>query len=150
MSKMDLCTCEIMLSGDKRTIIARGPTRPMSWPEINLMMYVHGERNVTNLKVVGEVETDNSTELETLKLKYGSQAEAAFPGSRPKLPMEAPDDIPRDIVLDEYGALLDPYSQPYHAAEPLKTEGMQKTNYRKAPDKADSSPQRRKPATKVA
>jgi len=139
-----------MLSGDNRTIIVRGPTRPMSWPEVNLMMHMHGERYVTDLKVVGEVETDNSQELENLRVTYGKIAHEAFPGSRPKLPMEAPDDIPRDIVLDEFGELLDPYSQPYHAAEPIKSEGMQKTNYRKAAENEHGSPARRRKPAKVA
>ena len=100
MSKMDICTCMITLSGDKRTVVYRGPTNPMTYPEINYMMFAHGERSVSDIKVIKQVETTNQEELQKLRLKYGDPFNEAFPGSRPKLPFEAPDDVPRDILPD--------------------------------------------------
>lgn len=98
MSKMDICTCMITLAGDSRTKVFRGPNNPMTYPEVNLMMFMHGDRYVTDIKVIRETEMDNATELDRLRVKYGSVAYEAFPGQRPKLPFEAPDDIPRDLI----------------------------------------------------
>lgn len=101
MSKMDICTCKITLNGDSRQVIYRGPTNPMTYPEVNLMMFLHGDRYVTDIKVIKTVETDNQSELHNLRVKYGDATHEAFPGQRPRLPLEAPDDIPREILPDE-------------------------------------------------
>jgi hypothetical protein len=98
MSKMDICTCAITLSGDGRTVVVRGPTNPMTYPEVNLMMFTHGDRYVSDIKVIKTVDTDNATELQNLRIKYGKAMKEAFPGQRPRLPLEAPDDIPREIL----------------------------------------------------
>ena len=87
----------ITLAGDGRQVIFRGPTNPMTYPEVNLMMFVHGDRYVNDIKVIGTRETTNSEELQDLRIKYGKSAHEAFPGQRPRLPLQAPDDIPRDI-----------------------------------------------------
>ena len=101
MPKMDICTCMITLAGDARQKIYRGPTNPMSYPEVNLMMFMHGDRYVEDIKVIQTVETTNQAELENIRVKYGAVAREAFPGQRPRLPLEAPDDIPREIMSDE-------------------------------------------------
>ena len=128
MSKMDICSCMITLKGDKRTVVYRGPTNPLTYPEVNLMMFMHGERFVTEIKVIKEVETTNTEELQNLRSKYGEVVTEAFPGGRPSLPLTAPHDIPREII-----------------PEPELAEAMA--------DEADGDEdpvRRRKPAHKVA
>ncbi len=130
MSKMDICTCKITLGGDGRQVVFRGPTNPITYPEVNLRMYMHGDRYVEDIKVIKTVETTNQAELENLRVKYGDSARAAFPGQRPRLPLEAPDDIPREPVE----TLEDVF-----AAEPV-------------PEDTENSPaqRRRKPKSEVA
>ena len=129
MSKMDICTCKITLSGDKRQVVYRGPTKPMTYPEVNLMMFLHGDRFVEDVKVIKTVDTTNQAELEALRVKYGAQAREAFPGSRPRLPLEAPDDIPRDYIVEDDIV-------PEIAAEPVP-EGHTSPAKRRRPAKVD-------------
>ena len=107
MSKMDICSCMITLKGDKRTVVYRGPTNPLTYPEVNLMMFMHGERFVTEIKVIKEVETTNTEELQNLRSKYGEVVTEAFPGGRPSLPLTAPHDIPREIIPEPEPELAD-------------------------------------------
>ena len=93
MSKLDICTCTIRL--DDRTTVVRGITNPMNYVEVEMSLFQFGERAISDLNVIGYREKDNSEVLENLRIKYGAQLVAkAFPGQRPRLPMEAPDDIP--------------------------------------------------------
>ena len=92
MSKLDICTCVIKL--DDRTTVVRGEANPMTYAEVEMSFFQFGERAVQDIEVIGYRERDNSTVLEDLRLKYGTKLVAnAFPGQRPRLPMEAPDDI---------------------------------------------------------
>jgi hypothetical protein len=130
MSEMDICTCMIQLAGDSRTIVHRDRHNPLTYPEVNLMMFMHGDRYVTDIKVIDTIETDNSTELENLRVKYGKQAEEAFPGQRPRLPLKAPDDIPR-VELPP----IEPYTPENHKET--------------TPEDAHNSPARRRKPMKV-
>lgn len=100
MSKMDICTCMVTLAGDARTVVARGVTNPMSYPEVDIMRFIHGDRAVNDVKVIKTVQTTNANELASIRLKYGAQAKEAFPGQRPRLPLEAPDDVERAYLPD--------------------------------------------------
>ena len=130
MQKMDLCTCKITLGGDRRQVVFRGPLRPMTYPEIDLMRYMHGDRYVEDVVVIKTVETTNAAEVEALRTKYGKSAREAFPGTRPRLPLEAPGDVPRNYILDE------PVGENAGPAEPVPEEGY-------------SSPAKRTRAVKV-
>lgn len=131
MQKMDICTCKITLGGDNRQVVFRGPTRPMTYPEVDLMRYMHGDRFVTDVVVIKTVETTNSAELEALRTKYGKTAREAFPGTRPRLPLEAPADVPRDYIIDE------PVSEAAGPAEPVPEEGHSSPAKRPRPAKVD-------------
>ena len=139
--KVDICTCMIQLAGDARTIVARGPGNPLSYPAVNLMMHMHGERYITDVKVIDSVDRTNAEELENLRVKYGSAAVGeAFPGRAPRLPFIAPDDVPRDGAAPAREA-------------PPENDGIFENSYVPAPEAAGedgsvsteaSEPQKRK------
>lgn len=131
MQKMDLCTCKITLGGDARQVVFRDKTRPMTYPEVDLMRYMHGDRFVNDVTVIKTVETTNAAEVEALRVKYGKVAREAFPGSRPRLPLEAPGDVPRDYILDE------PVGETAGPAEPVAEEGHTSPAKRPRPAKVD-------------
>ena len=100
--KMDMCSAMVALHGDKRTIVARGKNNPLSYPEIELIITAHGDRSVTDVKVIQTVDADHDAEIQRLKYKYKNQAfQNCYPGARPRLPMTAPDDIPRAYEVPE-------------------------------------------------
>lgn len=97
MAKLDLCTCLVDLN--EYTTVARGEGNPLNYAEVELLRFTVGERAIRDLKVLKTVEATNQEVLEGLRLRYGKrQVSEAFPGTRPRLPMEAPSDVPR---LDE-------------------------------------------------
>lgn len=92
MSKLDICHCTIVR--DKYTTIVRGETNPMNYAEVEMARFMFGDNAVKDVKVVGFREKTNQEVLEDLRVTYGVKEVAkAFPGTRPRLPMEAPDDI---------------------------------------------------------
>jgi hypothetical protein len=94
MQKQDLCTANIRIN--EYTVVHRSPENPVSYAEIEYLRFVLGENAITDLVVVRSEETTNNDVLQALRLKFtpGRVAEA-FPGTRPRLPLEAPGDVPR-------------------------------------------------------
>lgn len=93
MAKLSMC--HAMIKVDEYTIIARGETNPINYAEVEMCLFQLGERAVTDLVVVDEIDAENSEVLTDLRLKYGNGAvQKAFPGVRPRLPMQAPSDVP--------------------------------------------------------
>ncbi len=81
---------------DERTKIHRHGRTAMRWPEVELLMYQLGDRALTELEIVDTTTMDPDQVLEDLRVKYGEDAVGkAFPGMRPRLPLQAPHDIPR-------------------------------------------------------
>jgi hypothetical protein len=94
MAKHDLCTANIRTN--EYTVIHRSPENPIGYAEVEYMRFVLGEEAITDLVVVATEETTNNDVLQALRLKFGaSRLAEAFPGTRPRLPLEAPDDVPR-------------------------------------------------------
>jgi len=84
---MHLCTCEIAVAGDLRNTVIRGGHDPVTFPEVSILKFLHGEAAVTNVEVCGEVDRDPGEEKARLISKYPGQAvETLFPGTKP--PME--------------------------------------------------------------
>jgi hypothetical protein len=104
---MHYCSCQINLAGQGVHIVQILPTEPMSWPEVQLMMTMHGDENVYDIKPVSIVETNQIEEKRRLQGKYNHKhavIEQVFPGRNPAsmqmlMPGEA-EDQPR---ADEYG-----------------------------------------------
>ena len=99
MSKVDVCTC--MIKRDKYTTIHRDENRPMTYAQVEMMRFLFGDNNVTNVKVIGFREMTNQEQLVNLRLEYGvEEVGKAFPGTRPRLPLEAPDDTETVVKKD--------------------------------------------------
>jgi hypothetical protein len=96
MSKLDICTAMVQLN--RFTTVYRGPTNPINYAEIEMLRFELGDRAVTDVQVIDVEDRDNAEVLESLRLKFGNdKVREAFPGSKPRLPMEAPSDVPRYI-----------------------------------------------------
>jgi hypothetical protein len=94
MQKHDLCTANFAIN--EYTTVHRSPEAPVSYAEIEYMRFVLGEDAVTDVEVVRTEETTTSAVHEALSLKFGkSKVAEAFPGTRPRLPLQAPADVPR-------------------------------------------------------
>lgn len=92
--KHDICTAMIQLN--EYTVVARTESNPIGYAEIEVLRFTIGERAVFDIEVIRTEETTNADVLESLRLKFGrDKINEAFPGTRPRLPLEAPDDVPR-------------------------------------------------------
>lgn len=95
---MHLCTAYIALGGDSNNVIHRGPLDAVSWPEIGLLQFLHGEQSVYNCEVCGEVQVRPADEKARLIGIYGDVVEAVYPGRAPALEMEMPGaDVPKPV-----------------------------------------------------
>lgn len=96
MAKISLCSCLVALSGDVRNTVRRDGHQAVTWPEVDVLMFLHGEDAVTEVEVIGEIDGTVAEEFERLKLRYGERACATlFPGRRPAMLLQAPEDTPR-------------------------------------------------------
>jgi hypothetical protein len=84
--KMHWCTGRINLSGQNFTILVIDKLEPISWPEAQVLMALHGEENVYDLKpcAISEI-AGPRTEKNRLLLKYGLVVEKVFPGHTPRM-----------------------------------------------------------------
>lgn len=83
--KMHWCTGRLNLSGQDYTIIVFEPVNPISWPEAQVLMALHGEENVFGVKPCAISDVNLKREKERLLLKYGFIAEKVFPGYMPRM-----------------------------------------------------------------
>jgi hypothetical protein len=104
---MDICTAYVSLGGDPGSIVVRGSHNPLTWPEIGLLQFLHGENSVFNVKVIGEISRHRNSEKERLIGIYGEMPVAmVYPGRTPigmemKMPGGPdPDDTDEDIEND--------------------------------------------------
>ena len=77
-----LCECMIDINGEKLQVIYRGPTNPVPWPEIKVLMEIHGETSVYDIKPVALGERDlPNREKERMVREYGRDTvEAVYAG----------------------------------------------------------------------
>lgn len=84
--KMHWCTAKLNLSGQDYTIIVFDKTDPVSWPEVQVLMALHGEENVYEVKPCADAEIINpKQEKDRLLAKYGIVTEKVFPGYSPRM-----------------------------------------------------------------
>jgi len=94
MPNLDICTCKVAIN--EKTVVYRGENNPLNYAEVELLRFTLGERAISDLVVIRTEDRTNQDVLQALRLKYGNrQVGEAFPGTRPRLPMEAPADEPR-------------------------------------------------------
>lgn len=103
LKKFSLCSLAIRPGGDPHTIVVRDRYNPVTWPEVLVLEHIHKAQNVSDIKVVGEVQRTVEEELARLQLKYNAEAiEYLFPGTRPVVENEAPVEIPRDVQTGSF------------------------------------------------
>jgi hypothetical protein len=107
--KMHYCTCRINLAGQGFHIIDILATEPMSWPEIQLMMAMHGDENVYGITPIATAESSPADEKRRLSGKYRGQLaliERVYPGRIPQMELLVPGQLDTQPAADEYGIVL--------------------------------------------
>lgn len=87
---MHLCTAFIALGGDTNNVVFRGPDNPVSWPEVGVIQFLHGEEAVYNIEAIQNVERRGVAEKDRLVSIYGPIVDQLYPGKNPVMEMEMP------------------------------------------------------------
>jgi len=88
MPAFHLLRCMVALGGDKDNVVYRDRSRPIVFPELSILMTLHGDDAVSDVHVVGTWEATNEEVLQRIRLIYGEEAvAAAYHGPRPRLPL---------------------------------------------------------------
>jgi len=105
---MDYVTALVQLSGDPQQVVYRSADKPLSWPEVLVLQFLHGDDAVYDCKYLRSEQTSLLQEKNRLIGIYGAEpVETVYPGRRPQLEAVFPGDRP--------GA---PRSQETKSAEP--------------------------------
>jgi hypothetical protein len=87
MPSYHLLRCVVALGGDQGSQVYRDRTRPIAFPELPILQYLHGEEAVSDVHVVGQWDAPNDEVLLRLQSIYQPEViQAVFPGARPQLP----------------------------------------------------------------
>jgi len=74
-----------------RNVVVRDAFNPVSWPEIEVIRFLHGHDAVDAVKAVAEYKQSAKAEKERLRLIYGNNAlEEVFPGKNPQMELDMP------------------------------------------------------------
>jgi hypothetical protein len=85
--KFQMLECMVALAGDEGNIVHRSQDTPVTYPELLVLQYVHGDDAVSDVHMLGEEERDNGSELDRLRRTYNAAAvKDVFPGASPRLP----------------------------------------------------------------
>jgi hypothetical protein len=88
MPAFHLLRCMVNLGGDDSTIVYRDRSRPIVFPELPILQFLHGEEAITDVYVVGAWDAPNDEVLQRLQSIYAPETiEKVFPGARPRLPL---------------------------------------------------------------
>lgn len=96
MKKIHYCKCRVNLSGQNCHIVVYDQHNPVSWPEVQVLMALHGEENVMDVQPVAIGEVWLNQEKERLLGQYGRIVEQCFPGRafRMELMMTGDENLP--------------------------------------------------------
>jgi hypothetical protein len=88
---MHFCMAQVMIAGDNQQVVHRGLFSPVSWPEIEILRFIHGEDAVTEVKPFARIDQRPRDERDRLVQIYGAEpVERCFPGrSTRDIEMEA-------------------------------------------------------------
>lgn len=95
--KVHYCTCRINLSGQNCHTVYYDQFNAVSWPEVQILMALHGEENVMDVVPISIGEVWVGQEKERLISLYGKRVvEAVFPGRTPRMEllMTGDEDLP--------------------------------------------------------
>jgi len=104
--QMHWCTCRVNLSGQGYHIVKFEPSNPVSWPEVQVIMMIHGDENVTDVMPISISDAHPVREKERLIGKYGfPPVEACFPGRSFRMELMLGDntELPKS---DDFGAAI--------------------------------------------
>lgn len=104
--KMHWCTAKINLAGLGFHIVVIGPDRPVSWPEAQILIALHGDENVFEIKPCGVTDGSPSEEKRRLFGKYGNMAERVFPGRTFRMEMVMPGETTDQTEVDGFGEAI--------------------------------------------
>ena len=87
MPAFHLLRCMVALGGDQGNQVYRHRGRPIVFPELPILQFIHGEEAITEIYVVGVAEMTNDEVLTRLQTIYQPETvQAVYPGNRPRLP----------------------------------------------------------------
>jgi hypothetical protein len=93
MPKIHHCTCRINLSGQNCHIVHYDQFNTVTWPEVQVLMALHGDENIMDVVPIMIAETSPSAEKERLSLQYGHRmVEQCFPGRAFRMQLMMTDD----------------------------------------------------------
>jgi hypothetical protein len=88
MPAFHLLRCMVALGGDQGNQVYRHRDRPIVFPELPILQFIHGEEAITEIFVVGTWEASNDEVLQRLQTIYQPETvQAVYPGNRPRLPV---------------------------------------------------------------
>jgi len=96
--KIQYCTCKVNLAGQNCHTVIYNEFNPVTWPEIQVLMQLHGEENVMDIMPCGIGDVWPTDEKNRLTGIYGPKVvEACFPGRafRMDFVMTGEEDLPR-------------------------------------------------------
>jgi hypothetical protein len=89
---MHFCTVQVAISGDIQQVVHRNAMSPVSWPEVEVLRFVHGEDAITEIKPIARIDQGQRDERERLTLIYGREpVEKCFGARNSQIEMEAYD-----------------------------------------------------------
>lgn len=96
--KIQYCTCKVNLAGQNCHTVIYNEFNPVTWPEVQVLMAVHGDENVMDIMPCGIGEVWPTEEKNRLASRYGAHiVEACFPGRafRMEYMMTGEENLPR-------------------------------------------------------
>jgi hypothetical protein len=87
---MHFCRADIAIGGDRNNIFHAGEFAPVSWPEILLLQYVHGDDAIDQVEPFVQVPQSAKAERQRLIFKYGEPTVLEIFARQPIAQMEAP------------------------------------------------------------
>lgn len=87
---MHFCRAMIAIAGDTEQIVYRDHYHPISWPEVQVLQYVHGETAVDRIEPFVRVEQSPRAERHRLAEIYGEKAVAEVYARSGPTEMDAP------------------------------------------------------------
>ncbi len=89
MAEFQLLSADIALGGDMMNVVHRDEFEPITYPEMIVLQYLHGEAAVQNVVAVGRIERDEREEFVRLVETYGEDVKTKiFPGAGASIPTE--------------------------------------------------------------
>jgi hypothetical protein len=118
MPQYQMLVCSVALAGDLGNVVVRGAWNPVTYPELIVLEFVHGENAITDVFECGHTEErEPREEKERLMIVYGKGlADQLFPGHAIQLPVANEKYKPRLV-----GTLINP-GPPIPAEPPVEID----------------------------